>query len=92
MCQYVLMLTGIQYVLISFHIHSNSICIDTFSYSQELNIIISLTFIVIEHVSIFFSYSLEFNMYRYVFMQKISTYRYVLVFTEILNISIHSCV
>jgi len=47
-----------------------------------------LTFKAIEHVSIFFSYSLEFNMYRYLFMQKISTYRYVLVSTEILNISI----
>jgi hypothetical protein len=54
MCKYVLMFTETQYVSISFHIHWNSICIDTFSYTREFNIIIRLTFIAIEHVSVFF--------------------------------------
>jgi hypothetical protein len=92
MSQYVLMFTGIQYISIFFHIHWNSACIDTFSYSREFNITIRLTFIAIEHLSICFLYSLEFSMYRYVFMQKISTYRYVLMSEEILNISIRSSV
>jgi hypothetical protein len=64
MYQYVLIFTGIQYIVISFHIHWNSICIDTFSYSRECNII-HLTFISIENVSIFL-YSLEFSMCRYI--------------------------
>jgi hypothetical protein len=80
MYQYVIMFTGIQYVSILSHIHGNSI-LSYVLHLQQLNMYrYFFTFTGIQYVSIGSYDGIQYVSIR--FMQKISTYRYVLVFKD----------